>query len=197
MYISLGLIICGNGFFKPNISTLLGNIYNREDLKPIEQAQAYRQLMAAHNWNAKELAEELHVSQGAISKALSLLSLPADVQAKVDVGALPVTSAYEVAKIQDEATQREVLDRVAAESLTRDQVVEVVRETARREKSGGRKGRGTQPRKVTNRTFRLASGCKVSVERGRGIDPDMILAALREATEVVEAEMRGRGEEAA
>ena len=36
MYVSLGLIICGNGFFKPNISTLLGNIYNREDLKPLK-----------------------------------------------------------------------------------------------------------------------------------------------------------------
>ncbi|HEY4063254.1 MAG TPA: peptide MFS transporter [Puia sp.] len=36
MYISLGLIICGNGFFKPNISTLLGNIYNRDDLKPLK-----------------------------------------------------------------------------------------------------------------------------------------------------------------
>jgi POT family proton-dependent oligopeptide transporter len=36
MYISLGLIIAGNGFFKPNISTLLGNIYNREDLKPLK-----------------------------------------------------------------------------------------------------------------------------------------------------------------
>lgn len=34
MYVSLGLIIAGNGFFKPNISTILGNIYNREDLKP-------------------------------------------------------------------------------------------------------------------------------------------------------------------
>ena len=36
MYISLGLIIVGNGFFKPNISTLLGNIYNREDLKALK-----------------------------------------------------------------------------------------------------------------------------------------------------------------
>ena len=36
MYVSLGLIVCGNGFFKPNISTLLGNIYNREDLKPLK-----------------------------------------------------------------------------------------------------------------------------------------------------------------
>src|SRR5437868_3062024 len=36
MFVSLGMIIVGNGFFKPNISTLLGNIYNREDLKPLK-----------------------------------------------------------------------------------------------------------------------------------------------------------------
>ncbi|MEO5562949.1 MAG: peptide MFS transporter [Chitinophagaceae bacterium] len=36
MFVSLSLIIVGNGFFKPNISTLLGNIYNREDLKPLK-----------------------------------------------------------------------------------------------------------------------------------------------------------------
>ena len=36
MFIALTLIIVGNGFFKPNISTLLGNIYNREDLKPLK-----------------------------------------------------------------------------------------------------------------------------------------------------------------
>ncbi|HUB60927.1 MAG TPA: peptide MFS transporter [Puia sp.] len=36
MYISLGLIVVGNGFFKPNISTLLGNIYNKEELKPLK-----------------------------------------------------------------------------------------------------------------------------------------------------------------
>ncbi|PWV54402.1 peptide MFS transporter [Chitinophaga sp. S165] len=33
MYGGLGLIIIGNGFFKPNIGTILGNIYNREDLR--------------------------------------------------------------------------------------------------------------------------------------------------------------------
>lgn len=36
LFIGLGLIIVGNGFFKPNISTILGNIYNREDLKPLK-----------------------------------------------------------------------------------------------------------------------------------------------------------------
>lgn len=34
MYTGLLCAIIGNGFFKPNISTLLGNIYNRPDLRP-------------------------------------------------------------------------------------------------------------------------------------------------------------------
>ena len=36
MYVALGCIIVGNGFFKPNISTLLGIMYNREDLRPMK-----------------------------------------------------------------------------------------------------------------------------------------------------------------
>ncbi|MGV3587994.1 MAG: peptide MFS transporter [Adhaeribacter sp.] len=35
-YVSLGLIIVGNGFFKPNISTLLGNIYSQEKYRPLK-----------------------------------------------------------------------------------------------------------------------------------------------------------------
>jgi proton-dependent oligopeptide transporter, POT family len=34
LFVALGCVIIGNGFFKPNISTLLGNIYNKEELKP-------------------------------------------------------------------------------------------------------------------------------------------------------------------
>jgi proton-dependent oligopeptide transporter, POT family len=36
LFISLGLIIVGNGFFKPNISTILGIIYNKDELKPLK-----------------------------------------------------------------------------------------------------------------------------------------------------------------
>lgn len=34
LYVALGFVIVGNGFFKPNISTLLGNMYNVEELRP-------------------------------------------------------------------------------------------------------------------------------------------------------------------
>lgn len=37
-YIALFLIILGNGFFKPNISTLVGNLYNDESLKDKKDA---------------------------------------------------------------------------------------------------------------------------------------------------------------
>src|SRR6185436_18640728 len=38
LFLALGVIAIGNGFFKPNISTLLGNIYNDEELKPKKDA---------------------------------------------------------------------------------------------------------------------------------------------------------------
>ena len=37
-YIALGLMIIGNGFFKPNISTLLGNLYNEPQYKSNKDA---------------------------------------------------------------------------------------------------------------------------------------------------------------
>lgn len=33
LYTGMVLVICGNGLFKPNISTLLGNLYNKEEFK--------------------------------------------------------------------------------------------------------------------------------------------------------------------
>src|SRR5258706_12198426 len=38
LYLSIACVIVGNGFFKPNISTLLGNVYNKEELKPKKDA---------------------------------------------------------------------------------------------------------------------------------------------------------------
>jgi POT family proton-dependent oligopeptide transporter len=37
-FVSLLMIIIGNGFFKPNISTLVGNLYNEEQYKPYKDA---------------------------------------------------------------------------------------------------------------------------------------------------------------
>ncbi|MEN9441288.1 MAG: hypothetical protein RLZ33_1365 [Bacteroidota bacterium] len=38
LYLSMFLVILGNGFFKPNISTLLGNIYNDDEYKALKDS---------------------------------------------------------------------------------------------------------------------------------------------------------------
>ena len=38
LYVGMTLVILGNGFFKPNISALLGNLYNKVAYKPNKDA---------------------------------------------------------------------------------------------------------------------------------------------------------------
>jgi ParB family chromosome partitioning protein len=164
----------------------------REDLRPIEQARAYRQLMDLHGWTAKELSGELHVSQGAISKSLSLLTLPAELQGQVDDGAIPATAAYEVAKVEDRAVQREIARRIVDEDLTRDAAAEVVREASGKPaRIGGpkAKGRGGASARGSARIYKAAGG-KVAVSFPRkSVRDEEILAALEEAVRQVRAAM--------
>jgi ParB family chromosome partitioning protein len=167
----------------------------REDLKPIEQARAYRQLMDLHGWTAKELSGELQVSQGAVSKSLSLLTLPAELQAQVDDGAIPATAAYEVAKVEDRDVQREIARRIVDEDLTRDAAAEVVREVAGRpSKAGGpkAKGRGGAPGRGSARIFK-AGAARVAVTFPRkNVRDEDLLAALEDAAGQVRAAMAAK-----
>jgi len=91
----------------------------REDLKPIEQAHAFQILMRAKSWSGKELAEHLHLHPSSVTHALALLELPADIQEKVVEGKLAPTVAYEITKIDDPDSQRQVVEEVIARKLSR------------------------------------------------------------------------------
>ena len=157
----------------------------REDLKPIEQARAYRQLMELHSWTAKELSGELQVSQGAISKSLSLLNLPEVLQIQVDAGAIPATTAYEVAKVADPVAQLAVARRIIDEGLTRDAATEVVRDVVAKP-AQIREPRAKPARPATaetlSRSFRTSRGqVVITFAAGPIFDVDLI-QALEEAT---------------
>jgi ParB family chromosome partitioning protein len=98
----------------------------REDLRPIEQARAYRRLMDANGWSGGRLARELSVDASVVSRVLSLLELPESVQARVDSGELAVRSAAEIARIDDPATQEHVAQAAVEGGLKRDEVTELV-----------------------------------------------------------------------
>jgi ParB family chromosome partitioning protein len=148
----------------------------REDLRPIEQAKAYRTLMTVNSWSGNQLSKELSISQSGVAQALALLDLPVPVQGHVESGDLPASTAYAIATLDDPDAQRAIADRAVSEKLSRAEVAQAVR------RAGGSKGRGSKakPRKVTERTFRTAAG-KVTVENRRGLGDDVIRSALAEA----------------
>ena len=154
----------------------------REDLKPVEQAKAYRALMVSRGLTQVQLAERLHIGQGTVAKALALLALPGPIQASVDAGAIGPDAAYQLTKVEDPAEQAELARGAAAGWLKRDELKERTR-TPRKSRGGGK------VRKVTSRVFRTSAGPRITVEHKRGLDGAMALAALREAVRALEVEL--------
>jgi ParB family chromosome partitioning protein len=163
----------------------------REDLKPIEQARAYRALMESHGWTVSQVARELAVDHSNVSRALALLNLPGPVREQVEQGELAPSVAYEVSKLEDPQAQEEVAARVVAEGLSRAETVEAVRQVASKPRPGtSKKGRGgARPRKITEHVIRTSAGPRVTVEFKRGLDAPAIVTALREATTRAETEL--------
>ena len=163
----------------------------REDLRPIEQARAYRQLMDLHGWSAKELAGELQVSQGAVSKSLALLNLPAEIQAQVESGELPPTTAYEVARVADPVVQRDVARQIIDEKLTRDAATEVVRAATdkppRRREPRPAPVAPTGP-EVATHTIRTTHGRVVLQSESGPLGPEQWLVILEEAVRIARDE---------
>jgi ParB family chromosome partitioning protein len=98
----------------------------REDLTPIDRANAYRRLMVSRGWSLRQVADELHVGHSSVHLTLSLLELPPPVQASVDAGELGPTVAAELAKLCDPADQVAVAEAAVAQGLKRAEVTELV-----------------------------------------------------------------------
>jgi ParB family chromosome partitioning protein len=152
----------------------------REDLRPVEQARAYRRLMESNGWSGNRLAQELSIDQSSVARALALLEAPAPVRELVEAEQLAPSVAYEISKVPDRDEQAELARRAVAEGLNRAEVVAEVRRVAGgKGRAKGSKGRGAA-RKVTERILRVAGG-KVTVENRRGLDAATIRAMLLEA----------------
>lgn len=110
----------------------------RSDLRPLEEAKAFQQLIDLNGWTGKELSAAIHVTQSRITRALSLLKLPADIQAQVESGDLAPSVAYELSKLPDDAQRREALALSQASGLTRDEVSTAVRQQKPRTRGASR-----------------------------------------------------------
>jgi ParB family chromosome partitioning protein len=105
---------------------LIENIH-REDLGPIELAEAFRQLLEELGLKQEELADRVGVSRSHIANTIRLLQLPLDVQQLLTDGKLQAGHARSLLSLGDGEAQTALALRTVAEDLSVREVEELVR----------------------------------------------------------------------
>ncbi len=90
----------------------------REDLNPVETAEAYRGLMERCEYTQNELAAVVGKSRAAVANSLRLLALPEKIRQMIRAGKLTEGHARAILQLSDEQSMVEMADRIAEESLS-------------------------------------------------------------------------------
>ncbi|HBL15471.1 MAG TPA: hypothetical protein DD417_01555 [Elusimicrobia bacterium] len=88
----------------------------REDLNPIEQAEAYQKLLAQFAWTQEELAERVGKDRSSIANCLRLLKLPESIQADLRAGRLTMGHARALLSLGSAADQLRLREEILAHS---------------------------------------------------------------------------------
>jgi ParB family chromosome partitioning protein len=151
---------------------LIENV-QREDLNPVELAEALDRLVKEHAYTQESLAQRLGKDRSTIANSLRLLKLPARVRSKIVTGELSEGHARALLGAADDSKIEHLADKVIAGKLSVRATEALVR--GAREKSGknGKPGSsGTKSSAVRDLEQRLtrALGTKVEVrdEGNRG-----------------------------
>lgn len=109
------------------VEALVENL-QRQDLTPLEEAHAYRQLLENTGMNQDKVAERVGKSRPAISNTLRLLQLPGAVQRMVDNGRLSAGHARALVGLEDERYAVHLAERASDDGWSVRQIEEAVRD---------------------------------------------------------------------
>jgi len=98
----------------------------REDLNPLEEAEAYRTLMETFGLTQEALAKRLGRSRPQVANTLRLLQLDPKVQEEVRSGRLSMGHAKVLLGIEDAAEQAALAERTVRDQLSVRQLEELV-----------------------------------------------------------------------
>jgi len=166
---------------------LIENI-QRENLNPIEEAQAYRELQSINKYTQEEVARRVGKDRTTVANSIRLLTLPDFVKNELTAGQISAGHARALMPIKDEKGLKSMLTRILGQGLS---VREVERSVTRL--MSGSKGRkvsedqGTpESRDLENRLTRKL-GCRVRIHRsGNGGRLEIRYADLDELNVVVD-----------
>ena len=145
----------------------------REDLTPLEEAAAYRQLLEDFGLTHEEIGSRVGKSRSAITNTLRLLLLPAPVQALLASGELTADHCRPLVGLDDEAYAEHIARRAADEGWSVRRMEEAVRARQGSEEPVAAVSRKERPAEILaleeQLGERLGSPVKIDYgKRGRG-----------------------------
>ena len=96
---------------------LIENI-QREDLNPVEEAEAYRRLIDEHGLTQEALAARVGKDRSTVANALRLLRLPEAIKRAIVTGELSMGHARALLAIADEGDLKKAAEKVMADGLS-------------------------------------------------------------------------------
>ena len=113
--------------------SLIENI-QREDLNPIEEAQAYKRLLTEFNLKQDEVAERVSKSRAAVTNSIRLLKLSDEVQQMVIDDMISTGHARTLLAVEDKDEQYNLAQRIFDEKLSVRDVEKLVKNLHKPEK---------------------------------------------------------------
>jgi ParB family chromosome partitioning protein len=101
----------------------------REDLNPMEQARAYRELSERFGMSQEEIARAVGKDRSTVANTMRLLSLPPEIQELVASGRITEGHARAILSIKDPRKQMEVCRRIMEKGMSVREVEEVSKGT--------------------------------------------------------------------
>ena len=153
---------------------LIENIH-RENLNPIELAEAFRELLEELGLKQETLAERLGVSRSHVANTIRLLALPAEVQTPARRGQIQAGHGRALLSLADGEAQKTARAALAAEELSVREVEELVRnylehpaaEARERGAEGGRRGRHVASLAEVEEILSEQLATRVSIQMGK------------------------------
>lgn len=160
----------------------------REDLNPIERAEAFHDMVQTFGCTAKDLAKRVGVDPTTVTRHLRLLDLPVDLQRDVATGKLPMSVAREAVRLDgDPEAQRELVRKVTDGAISRDEAVAEVAALV------GKDSPRTRRAYATDRQFTLHSGGRLRLTSRLPVDESQLIEDLKRLLTKLERE-QGRGQ---
>ena len=133
----------------------------RQDLNPLEEAQAFVTFIRERGYSVRRLAERIGKEKGYIENRINLLKVPDDVQAMVAQRADTLVAAREIARIDVPEQRAPLIAQMLDGSLSTSGLRDVIRDLT-----------GVTPRTAPSDTPTTGAHPAESIRMSRGTPPD-------------------------